>query len=177
MVLDNLRTLVLNGDYRPLSYAPLSTVSWRKSVKMLLTDKCSVLDSYDMSVRYETSEVQIPSVILLNKFVHLNFSEPSALTRYHVYLRDEYTCQYCGEVYSYDLLTFDHVIPVSRGGITSWLNIVTCCKQCNHKKANKVKGVPRPLREPYVPSKYVINHKAKKLMNSDNLYSSWIEFI
>src|SRR5262249_20643601 len=65
-----------------------------------------------------------------------NFSRVK-FSRYNIYVRDDFTCQYCGHKFRSEDLTFDHVVPVARGGGKSWENIVTCCVKCNHIKGGR----------------------------------------
>ena len=111
--------LVLNADFRPLSYYPLSLWPWEEAVKAVYQDRVDVVSLYDKVVRSPSMEMQLPSVIALKNYVDQDRSP--AFTRFNVFLRDGFACQYCGESTE---LTFDHVIPRSHGGRTTWENIV-----------------------------------------------------
>ena len=111
--------LVLNADYRPLSYFPLSLWPWQEAVKAVWLHRVDVLARYDEVVRSPSTEIHIPSVVVLKDYVHPQ--KRVAFTRFNLFLRDEFRCQYCG---ARGELTFDHVIPRSRGGTTSWQNVV-----------------------------------------------------
>jgi 5-methylcytosine-specific restriction endonuclease McrA len=76
--------------------------------------------------------MKVPSVIALKEYVQPK-ARP-AFTRFNVFLRDKWTCQYCGEKHKTHELTFDHVIPRCRGGATTWENILTACESCNFSK-------------------------------------------
>ena len=90
----------------------------------------------DITVRSTNQSFELPKVLrLLQNFKYINRVK---FNRNNVFLRDEYTCQYCGVVAHPKLLSFDHVLPRSRGGKTCWENIVTCCLKCNGKKADKL---------------------------------------
>src|SRR6185295_14741718 len=86
------------------------------------------------------------------------FAKPVKFSRVNIYARDEYRCQYCGTKCTIDRLTYDHVVPRSRGGKTSWENIVSCCYACNAKKANRTPAEARmhllstPGRPTWIPS-------------------------
>ena len=86
--------LVLNADFRPLSYFPLSLWSWRDAVKAVFMDRVQTLSEYERAVRSPSFEMRLPSVIALREFIPLN-SRP-AFTRFNVFLRDSFSCQYCG---------------------------------------------------------------------------------
>ena len=114
--------LVLNADFRPLSYYPLSIWCWQDAIKAVFLDRVNIVSQYDTLVRSPSFEMRLPSVVSLKSYV-----KPSrfpAFTRFNVFLRDRFTCQYCGDR---DDLTFDHVIPRSKGGVTSWENVVAAC--------------------------------------------------
>jgi 5-methylcytosine-specific restriction endonuclease McrA len=127
--------LVLNADFRPLSYYPLSLWPWQEAIKAAFLDRVIIVAEYDEVVRSQRSAIRIPSVVVLKEFVKPQ--KRVAFTRFNLFLRDEFCCQYCG---SKGDLTFDHVVPRSRGGVTSWENVVAACSPCNLRKANKSLG-------------------------------------
>lgn len=124
--------LVLNADYTPLSYYPLSLWPWQTAIKAVFLEKVDVIESYDRQVHSPNLDMQIPSVIALKQYVKPN--EYPAFTRFNLFLRDRFQCQYCG---SPENLTFDHVIPRRAGGITSWENVAAACLKCNLKKGGR----------------------------------------
>src|ERR1700747_3577374 len=117
--------LVLNADFRPLSYFPLSLWPWQESIKAVFLDRVSIVSQYDRVVHSPRFAMKLPSVIALKQFIPLN--RRPAFTRFNVFLRDRFTCQYCGQQQAAHNLTFDHVIPRSRGGRTTWSNVVAAC--------------------------------------------------
>src|SRR6201996_8523936 len=124
--------LVLNADFRPLSYYPLSLWPWQEVIKAVFLDRVDVISNYDHVVRSPSFEMQLPSVVALKSYIAQDRSP--AFTRFNLFLRDAFACQYCG---SNEDLTFDHVLPRSRGGRTSWENIVTACAPCNLRKGGR----------------------------------------
>jgi len=110
--LDSCPTLVLNADFRPLSYFPLSLWSWQDAVKAVFLDRVSIVSEYDEVIRSPTFEMKVPSVIVLKEYVQPK-ARP-AFTRFNVFLRDRWTCQYCGDKFKTHELTFDHVIQIAR---------------------------------------------------------------
>ncbi len=124
--------LVLNADYTPLSYYPLSLWPWQTAIKAVFLDRVDIVESYDREVHSPSLDMQIPSVIALRQYVKQ--SEFPPFTRFNLFLRDKFQCQYCGNG---DSLTFDHVIPRRLGGKTTWENIITACSACNMKKGGR----------------------------------------
>ena len=105
--------LVLNADYRPLSYYPLSLWPWQEAVKAAFLDRVDIVAEYDTCVRSPSTQIRIPSVVVLKDYVKPQ--KRVAFTRFNLFLRDEFCCQYCG---ARGDLTFDHVVPRAAGGVT-----------------------------------------------------------
>ena len=125
--------LALNADFRPLNYFPLSLWSWQDTVKAVWSDRVTIISEYDQQISSPSLTMNLPSVIALKEYVPQ--SRNPAFTRFNVFLRDRFSCQYCGNGFIASELTFDHVIPKSRGGRTSWTNVVAACGPCNLRKA------------------------------------------
>ena len=128
--------LVLNADFRPLNYFPLSLWSWQDAVKAVCLDRVTIVSEYEDSISSPSFEMKLPSVIALKEYVP-QMRNP-AFTRFNVFLRDKFSCQYCGTPHAAADLTFDHVVPRSRGRRTTWHNVVAACSPCNLRKANKL---------------------------------------
>ena len=128
--------LVLNADFRPLSYFPLSLWSWQDAVKAVFLERVNIVSEYERIVRSPAFSMNLPSVIALKTFIPL--SRRPAFTRFNVFLRDRFVCQYCISALPAADLTFDHVIPRSRGGRTTWENVVTACTACNLRQGSKL---------------------------------------
>lgn len=126
-----LPALVLNADYRPLSYYPLSLWSWQDAIKAVFLDRVNIIAEYDHAVSSPSFSMRLPSVVSLKTYVQP--TRNPAFTRFNVFLRDKFECQYCG---TRDELTFDHVIPRAHGGETTWHNVVAACSPCNLKAAS-----------------------------------------
>ena len=129
----NCPALVLNADYRPLSYYPLSLWSWQDAIKAVFLERVNILEEYDRVVRSARFEMRLPSVVSLKTYIKP--ARHPAFTRFNVFLRDRFECQYCGDPKD---LTFDHVIPRSRGGRTTWENVITACSPCNLQKGGRL---------------------------------------
>ena len=92
--LEKCPALVLNADYRPLSYYPLSLWSWQDSIKSVFLDRVTTVNNYDRIIRSPSFSMKLPSVIALKNFINPK-SNPN-FTRFNVFLRDKFKCQYCG---------------------------------------------------------------------------------
>ena len=133
----SLPALVLNADFRPLSYFPLSLWSWQDAVKAVFLDRVSVLSEYETAVRSPSVSMRLPSVIALKDYIPS--ARRPAFTRFNVFLRDALHLPVLRRAASpaHDL-TFDHVVPRSRGGRTTWENVVTACGDCNLRKGSRL---------------------------------------
>ena len=165
--------LVLNADFRPLSYYPLSLWPWEEAVKAVYQDRVDVVSLYDKVVRSPSMEMQLPSVIALKSYVDQDRSP--AFTRFNVFLRDGFACQYCGLSTE---LTFDHVIPRSKGGLTTWTNVVAACSPCNVRKADRLPAQVKmfPLQKPYAPSVHDL-HANGRAFPPNYLHESWMDYL
>ena len=122
------RSLVLNATYEPLS-----VVSERRAVVLVLSDKADVVHASDGAMHSERLSVPIPSVVRLRSFVRVPFQRRAAISRRGVFVRDGGVCQYCGDRAE----SIDHVIPRSRGGQHVWENVVAACRRCNTSKRDR----------------------------------------
>jgi 5-methylcytosine-specific restriction endonuclease McrA len=143
-----MRTLVLDQGY-----LPVNVVSWQRAMSYLARARADVLEEYGTLVH---DGVQMPAVVRLNRPVarhtpRVNFSRANVLAR------DRSSCQYCGQRFPSAELTYDHVIPRSQGGRTTWENIVMACVDCNRAKANRTPAQAemrlrqQPARPVWVP--------------------------
>ena len=157
--LEKFPALVLNADYRPLSYYPLSLWSWQDSIKSVYLDRVTIVNNYDRVVRSPSFYMKLPSVIALKSFIKPQ-SNPN-FTRFNVFLRDKFSCQYCG---GKSELTFDHLLPRSKGGKTNWNNVVTACSSCNVKKGGRLFNHSEMMlsQKPFQPSTEDL-HKMEKI--------------
>lgn len=165
--------LVLNADYRPLSYYPLSLWPWQDAIKAAYMDRVDIVAEYDHVVRSPSTEIRIPSVVVLKDYVKLQ--KRVAFTRFNLFLRDGFSCQYCG---ARGDLTFDHVIPRAAGGITSWENVVAACSPCNLKKGSKsLRQARMSLRKPpRQPGSEELRNIGRKFP-PNFLHDSWMDYL
>ena len=174
--LDACPALVLNADYQPLSYFPLSLWCWQDSVKAMFLDRVAVVSFYDREIRSPSFRLRLPSVVALKEYVQQSHYPP--FTRFNLFLRDRFGCQYCGIKSRAEDLTFDHVVPRSRGGQTSWDNIVTACTRCNLHKGNKLarESGMHPRVVPRRPTTYDLQ-RAGRAFPPNYLHESWRDFL
>jgi 5-methylcytosine-specific restriction endonuclease McrA len=142
------QVLVLNA-----SYEPLSLVSVRRAIVLLLREKAELLEVTQRMLRSSNRSMAVPLVIRLVHYVRLPHRKVPA-TRVAIMLRDAFTCQYCGESPGRPFLTVDHVTPRSRGGKHGWENLVTACMPCNQRKGSMLpeEAGMQLLRKPFEPS-------------------------
>ncbi|HEX5328328.1 MAG TPA: HNH endonuclease [Acetobacteraceae bacterium] len=155
-----LKTLVLNADYQPLSTWPLSLIDAKDAVHALYRGRVTVVEEWaDAFYRSPSTAIAVPKVVALREYAPVH-GDPKFCRR-SILLRDRFSCQYCGHRFPSHELTYDHLIPRSRGGKTTWENIVTACLQCNSRKADRLPnlsgrkggaGSLRPLKMPRRPT-------------------------
>jgi 5-methylcytosine-specific restriction endonuclease McrA len=175
-MLDSSPALILNADFRPLSYFPLSTCSWQDALKSVFLQRVHIVSYYDRIVHSPSMQMQLPSVIALKDYVAS--SRRPAFTRFNVFLRDRFVCQYCGHPFPTPDLTFDHVLPRSKGGVTSWTNVVTACSCCNLRKADKRPhecGM-YPRSKPVQPTSFQLQEHGRAFP-PNFLHESWRDFL
>jgi 5-methylcytosine-specific restriction endonuclease McrA len=126
---DGGRVLVLNATYEPINVCTV-----RRAVVLLLKEKAEVIEQSERQLHSANSSITRPAVIRLVSYVRVpRDTHRRKITRRAVFARDDWTCQYCG---SRNQLTVDHVIPRSKGGGSTWDNIVAACAPCNRRKGD-----------------------------------------
>jgi 5-methylcytosine-specific restriction endonuclease McrA len=163
--------LVLNADFTPVSTFPLSVWDFERTMRKTIKDRVIVLETYDVVLTSSNTLYTPPSVVALKRVMPSQDRVP--FTRMNLFLRDEFTCQYCCEKHLPRDLTFDHVIPRKDGGLTSWENIVAACVPCNSKKGHRRDLVP--IKTPVKPSVDVMQRMKAPIKNS--LHRSWLDYL
>ena len=167
--------LLLNADVNPVSYMPLSTLTWEDAIKYMVLDKADVLMWHDSwIVRSARWETQVPSVMILREYTKPKVSV--RFSRSNVYLRDNGECQYCTAKIERKDSTLDHVLPVSKCGKSVWENCTTACAPCNASKSDTIKGW-KPRIKPYKPDYYELVNKRKKQGFVNVRFTEWLQFI
>lgn len=140
-------TLLLNSSFEPLRVVP-----WKKAILMVMLGKVEVVEEYERVIRGICFTIHLPAVIRLNRFISRR-TPLVKFSRQNLYVRDRRVCQYCGTPFEHKELTYDHVIPRSKGGQTEWTNVVTCCSACNVKKGGRTpeEAGMALIRKPKVP--------------------------
>lgn len=127
----NRHTLVLNSNY-----IPIGIMDARTAFKNVYTESVDLVAVYEgETFKSPNSEWQIPSIVRAKRYVNLPYKN-AILTKKNVFRRDGYKCAYCGKPGNDATLTWDHVLPKSRGGKNTWENLVTACFKCNNEKDN-----------------------------------------
>lgn len=145
--MDTRRTLLLTSWF-----FPLKVIRWEDAVTMLFLDKADRVVDYDDEIRSPSVTMKVPAVIRLRRSVG-RVKRSVKFSRINVFTRDHFRCQYCGQRFAIERLTYDHVLPRSSGGRTEWTNIVTACRACNEKKRNRTPDESGmfPLQPPRAP--------------------------
>jgi len=168
-----MSTLILNADASPVSLLPLSTISWEEAIRYLVSDKAIVLDWYeDWIVRSEKWSTPVPAVMILKEYQKKKTTV--RFSKQNVFLRDGFTCQYCGEDVARKAATLDHVLPVSHGGKTTFENTVCSCARCNASKGNDKKIIPKI--KPTKPTYFQLAEKRKQ-MDWNVSHPSWLNYL
>ncbi|MQY16445.1 hypothetical protein SRB5_66440 [Streptomyces sp. RB5] len=139
-------TLVLNA-----SFEPLSTVSLRRAVVLVMQDKAVVEQEHaGLRIRAASIDMAVPQIIRLCRYVRVPFRQRAPWSRRGVLIRDRHRCAYCGR----RATTVDHVLPRAQGGPDSWLNTVAACADDNHRKADRTpeEAGMRLLTQPFEPT-------------------------
>jgi len=150
------RVLVLNASFEPINVCTV-----RRAAVLILKNRAEVLEHGEWALHAESLSLPRPVVIRLLTYVRIpRDAHRRKITRRAVFARDRWTCQYCG--HERGNLTVDHVIPRSKGGSSSWDNIVTCCAPCNRRKGDRLPKQAKmvPSRTPRAPSSTVFIHVA-----------------
>ncbi len=162
------RVLVLNASFEPINVCTV-----RRAAVLILKERAEILEQGDWALHAESITLARPVVIRLLSYVRIpRDAHRRKITRRAVFARDRWTCQYCG--HERGNLTVDHVIPRSKGGGSSWDNIVTCCAPCNRRKGDRL---PRqanmvPSSKPSAPSPSIFIHVA-----APSIPAAWEQYL
>ena len=162
--------LVLNQNFEPLNVCNV-----RRALVLVLDGKAEVLELNHQIVYTATLSIHCPSVIRLSHLI--TRPRPRArLSRREIFIRDNYTCQYCGRVFPPQELTLDHIVPRSRNGDSSWDNLVTCCRACNNRKSDQSPEAAgmRLLKRPQAYNLHVNRQIIRYIGRSDEAWRKYL---
>ena len=164
-----MSVLVLNATYEPLNI-----VSVRRAVVLLLKEKAEVVEATEAELHAERFSMRVPLVIRLVYYVSVPRRLSIPVSRRTVLARDHYTCQYCGKQPGKGNLTLDHVLPRSRGGETTWENVVAACGPCNRRKGDRTpeEAGMRLLAKPQRP-----RYLALVLLGEGRVKAAWEKYL
>lgn len=172
LIMDHV--LVLNA-----SFEPLHIIHWQKAMQLLFQGKVEVVEEYEREIRTVSMTFRLPSVLRLLKFIPIKRKKNIIrFSRANIFLRDDFTCQYCGRKRPRHELTLDHVVPAVQNGLKTWDNIVTACIQCNQRKGGRtpqeagMRLIAKPGRPEWLPT-FTIKYSLKSAPERWKLYFSW----
>ena len=162
--------LVLNA-----SYEPINVCGARRALVLVLKGVASAEEMSGAAVHSSRKCVHVPSVIRLLEYRRIPH-QSRALSRKNIMMRDRYTCQYCHRTLPSGELTLDHVIPRSRGGLSTWENLVACCHYCNRRKGNQLphEAGMKPMREPRSFNLHTSRHIMRLMGHSDDKWRKYL---
>ena len=156
--------LVLNA-----SYEPINICAARRAIVLVLKGVAMTEEENGHFLHAARVALRVPSVIRLLEYRRIPH-QTRALSRKNILLRDRNTCQYCGEGLSAGDLTLDHVVLRSRGGASTWENLVACCHSCNRRKGNQLplEAGMKLMREPHAFNLHTSRHIMRLMGRSDD---------
>lgn len=143
--LNNFPVLLLNADFLPVSKYPLSMISCQDAIRFIFMDKVEVLAEYEKEIHSPSMTMKIPSVVALREFKKRKNKDHLKVNRRNIFIRDHFTCQYCGSKLTYKKLQKEHIVPKSKGGQDTWTNLVAACGPCNRKKGSEMLMKPKHM--------------------------------
>jgi len=169
--MDDLAVLVLNTTFEPLQFT-----NARRAITLLLSGKAESVEGSPRVVRSPSRTFALPAVIRLAVYIRKPFLERVAFNKKNILRRDGYTCQYCTR--RGEKLTVDHVVPRSRGGQTTWTNVVAACLRCNLFKGNRTldEARLRLIREPVHPQ-FLFSAQLLRHPHAASFLDSWRKYL
>lgn len=165
--------LVLNATFEPINVTAV-----RRALVLMLKGVAQAEETNHHEVHSTSKAIQVPSVIRLLSYRHIP-QQSRALSRKNILLRDRNSCQYCGVVLPAGELTLDHVMPRSRGGLSTWENLVACCHSCNRRKGNhllsEISDI-KLMREPRPFSLHTSRHIMRMIGHSDHKWRKYLYY-
>jgi 5-methylcytosine-specific restriction endonuclease McrA len=166
-----MQTLVLDQGYQPHRI-----VSWQRAVVMLFDGKVEVVEEYDEDIRSVSVTIKMPAVVRMLRAMR-GKKRGIKFSRINVATRDGFSCQYCSVKLPLRKLTYDHVVPRSQGGRTTWENIVMACYDCNEAKSDRTPAqagmrlARTPVKPTWLP---VIAFRVDPASSVPDAWSNWL---
>ncbi len=169
--MDEIAVLVLNYTFEPLHFT-----NARRAITLLLSGKAEGVESSPRVIRSPSMSFHLPAVIRLVVYIRKPFLDRVAFNKKNILRRDGYSCQYCGR--RGERLTVDHVLPRSRGGLTTWTNVVAACLRCNLHKGNRTieESGMKLIREPIHP-KFLFSVHLLRHPHAHSFLDSWRKYL
>ena len=163
-----IKTLKLDASYRPIE-----VIDAIEALILCWMDKASAIETYARKAQSPNNSFYLPAVIVLKRMVKFKFNNMQC-NRHNILWRDKNTCQYCNRIFEDKELTLDHILPKSKGGVNSWNNIVTACKDCNQKKGDRTlsESKMKLLRKPKKPPSTILNRC--KMRTIEELWKNYL---
>lgn len=164
-----MKCLQLNSTYEPMSFIDIEN-----ALKLYFRGKIDVLSTWNEKITWINGSMKLPAIIKLNKYVR-HIRRRSNFDRHTLFRRDSFLCGYCLKALSANFLTIDHIIPKSQGGLTTWMNTISCCSKCNSFKDDRTpeEAGMRLLIKPFVPNLGLKND----LYKMQNIHDDWNIYI
>jgi 5-methylcytosine-specific restriction endonuclease McrA len=169
--MDEIAVLVLNYTFEPLHFT-----NAKRAITLLLSGKAQSVEPSPRIIRSPSVSFQLPAVIRLGVYIRKPFLDRVAFNKKNILRRDGYTCQYCAR--RGERLTVDHILPRSRGGETTWTNVVAACLRCNLRKGNRTLGEVEMLliREPVHPQ-FLFSVHLLRHPHANSFLDSWRKYL
>ena len=166
--MENMGVLKLDS-----SFQPIEVITWQEAFVLTYVGKAWAVEYTDKWIRSATKKFKVPSVIALYQYIDQKFFTLPC-TRKNLLLRDNQQCQYCTNHFHEGELTIDHVIPKSKGGLSTWDNTVIACRRCNQQKANLLlEETPLTLMKP--PQKPSYSRLIRRRLQKTN--NAWLGYL
>ena len=153
------------------SYRPVEVIDAIEALVLCIIGKAKAIENYTREICSPSRSFKVPAVIVLKKVVRYKFAG-IICNRKNVIWRDQNKCQYCGNIFSTENLTVDHLIPKSRGGTNTWKNLVAACKKCNQKK-----GCRTPQECGMIPIRKPTKPKTTILKTTNQISDLWKNYL